>query len=107
MNYRQKAIPDRFYGLFADESSYGFVRTSLIRDWLNILGHERNVSCGPPLRGLDREHELNYLDRIAKLMLEPNRNFDLLKELSADIDFDLPKTAEDEPSDRRPIPKEQ
>jgi hypothetical protein len=104
INHRRKTVPDGFYGLFSNEPSYGFVRTSLIRDWLNILGHERNVSCGSGLKGLDRDREVAYLDNIAELMLDPDKNVDELKKLSADIDFS--KTAQDALSDLRPIPKD-
>ena len=105
MNYRQEIVPDKFYGLFGDEPSYGFVRTSLIRDWLNILGHERSVSCGPPLKDMNAEEEIAYLDKIAELMLEPDENFEKLKALSVDINFDFPKTAKHKSWDLRAIPK--
>jgi hypothetical protein len=58
------------------------------------------------LKGLGREQEVTYLDRIAKLMLTPDENFDTLRELSPDIDFDFARTAEDMPSDLRPIPEQ-
>jgi len=88
MNYRCKRVPDGFYGLYADEPSYGFVRTSLIRDWLNILARERNVSYGPPLKGLDPTQERAYLDEIASLMLDPAKNRPTLEALSRDIDLE-------------------
>ena len=105
INYRRQTVPDGFYGLFADEPSFDFVRASLIRDWLCVLGHERNVSCNPPMSGLRGKEELAYLDRIAELMLDPDKNFEELKKLSADIDFGFPRTAKHESWDIRAIPK--
>ena len=86
MNYRSQSVPDGYYGLKGTEPSYGFVRASLIRDWLNILGEEYNVSYGPGIDVPDGTSELVFLDSVAGLMLKPDENFDALKALSARID---------------------
>ncbi len=86
MNYRSRSVPECYYGLVGTEPSYGFVRTSLIRDWLNILGEEHSVSFGPDIDVPDGMNEGIFLDSVAKLMIEPDKNFDALKELSARID---------------------
>jgi len=97
-NIREKKVPDEFYGLGGDSpNSYGFVRQSLIRDWLSVLGHERNVFCPATIKGVEGEEERAYLERIAKLMMEPDKNLDELEKLSNDIDFESPR--EDLPDD--------
>ena len=85
INYRKHQVPDRFYGLEGDEPSYDFVRTSLIRDWLNVLCNEYNVSFDPELKPPEGVNQEEFLDSIAVLMLAPDKNFNKLKKLSERI----------------------
>jgi hypothetical protein len=86
VNYRSRMVPDDFYGVMGDEPSHGFVRTSLIRDWLNVLSEEHEVSFNPRLRDLSEKSEDAFLDSVAQLMLDPDKNLVSLKKLSAHID---------------------
>jgi hypothetical protein len=85
INYRNGKIPEFYYGLEGNEPSYGFVRTSLIRDWLNILCYEQTVSFDPELNIPNGMSEMDFLDSVALLMLNPDDNFDRLNELSMRI----------------------
>ncbi len=85
LNYRTGRVPDGYYGLGADESSAGFVRVSLIRDWLNILCAEQNVSFDADLKVSDGIEEDVFLDSVATLMLLPDSNFARLRELAATV----------------------
>ena len=85
VNYRSRKVPEYYYGIEGNEPSYGFVRTSLIRDWLNVLGDERKVSFDPEIRTPKGMCEEDFLDSVAVLMLAPDNNFDRLKELSERI----------------------
>lgn len=86
IDYRNGAIPDGFYGVVGHEPSHGFVRTSLIRDWLCLLGEEHNVSFSPQLKSLGGTGDDEFLDSVALLLLDPEKNFDSVKELSSHID---------------------